>query len=113
MTRSEAILKAWNGAWGNGDLSAFENLVAPDYVRRSKSGSEDYASLRKTIEVMHNAFPDSSTEILNIVEDGKKVAGKFSDLKVGQTVEASFSGAVSESYPVQGTASEIVILQSR
>jgi steroid delta-isomerase-like uncharacterized protein len=74
MTRSEAILKAWNGAWGNGDLSAFENLVAPDYVRRSKSGSEDYASLRKTIEVMHNAFPDSSTEILNIVEDGKKVA---------------------------------------
>lgn len=47
------------------------------------------------------------------VEHGKKVAGKFSDLKVGQTVEASFSGAVSESYPVQGTASEIVILQTR
>lgn len=47
------------------------------------------------------------------MEDGKKVAGKFSDLKVGQTVEALFTGAVSESYPVQGTASEIVILQTR
>jgi hypothetical protein len=44
------------------------------------------------------------------MEDGKKVAGKFSELKVGQTVEASFSGPVSESYPVQGAASEIVIL---
>lgn len=74
MTRSEAILKAWNGAWGDGDLAAFENLLAPDYVRRSKSGSEDYASLRKTIEAMHTAFPDSSTEILDIVEDGNKVA---------------------------------------
>jgi hypothetical protein len=47
------------------------------------------------------------------MEDGKKVAGKFSDLKVGQTVEASFTGAVSESYPVQGAAGEIVILQTR
>lgn len=47
------------------------------------------------------------------MEDGKKVAGKFSDLKVGQTVEASFTGPVSESYPVQGLASEIVILQTR
>ena len=47
------------------------------------------------------------------MDDGKKVAGKFSDLKVGQTVEASFTGHVSESYPVQGTAREIVILQTR
>jgi steroid delta-isomerase-like uncharacterized protein len=74
MTRSEAILKAWNGAWGDGDLAAFEILLAPDYVRRSKSGSEDYTSLRKTIEAMHTAFPDSRTEILDIVEDGNKVA---------------------------------------
>lgn len=74
MTRSEAILKAWNGAWGDGDLAAFENILAAGYVRRSKSGSEDYASLRKTIEAMHTAFPDSSTEILDIVEDGNKVA---------------------------------------
>jgi steroid delta-isomerase-like uncharacterized protein len=74
MTRRETILKAWNGAWGNGDLAAFEQLLAPDYVRRSKSGSEDYDNLRKTIEAMHTAFPDSSTEILDLVEDGTKVA---------------------------------------
>ena len=74
MTRHESILKAWNGAWGDGDLAAFEGLLAPDYVRRSKSGSEDYTALRKTIEAMHTAFPDSQTEILHIVEDGNKVA---------------------------------------
>ncbi|WP_353710563.1 ester cyclase [Arthrobacter sp. K5] len=74
MSRRDTILKAWNGAWGDGDLAAFEQLLAPGYVRRSKSGTEDYASLRKTIEAMHTAFPDSSTEILEIVEDGTKVA---------------------------------------
>lgn len=74
MSRRDTILNAWNGAWGDGDLAAFEQLLAPGYVRRSKSGSEDYASLRKTIEAMHTAFPDSSTDILEIVEDGAKVA---------------------------------------
>ena len=74
MTRRDTILKAWNGAWGDGDLSAFEQLLAPGYVRRSKTGAEDYAALRKTIEAMHTAFPDSRTEILEIIEDGPKAA---------------------------------------
>jgi hypothetical protein len=34
----------------------------------------------------------------------------FSDLQVGQYVEAVFAGPVAESYPVQATASEIVVL---
>ena len=67
-----------------------------------KDTSVDKASARVT----------AKTSIFRM-EAGKKVAGKFSDLKVGQTVEASFAGPVSESYPVQGPASEIVILQTR
>lgn len=67
-----------------------------------KDTSIDKAAARVTAE----------TSIFRM-EDGKKVPGKFSDLKVGQTVEASFTGPVSESYPVQGLASEIVILQTR
>lgn len=73
-TRQETILKAWNGAWGDGDLAAFERILAPGYIRRSKSGTEDYASLRKTIEAMQTAFPDSEIEILQIIEDGDRVA---------------------------------------
>jgi hypothetical protein len=67
-----------------------------------KGTSVDKASARVT----------AKTSILRM-ENGKKVAGKFADLKVGQSVEACFTGPVSESYPVQGTASEIVILQTR
>ena len=70
--------------------------------KAEKDTNLDKASARVTAE----------TSIFRM-EDAKKVAGKFSDLKVGQTVEASFAGPVSESYPVQGAASEIVILQAR
>ena len=100
MSRRDTILTAWNGAWGDGDLAAFEQLLAAGYVRRSKTGSEDYASLRKTIEAMHTAFPDSSTEILEIIEDGPKVAvhwqttgthtGEFMDVPAtGRTITVS------------------------
>jgi hypothetical protein len=44
------------------------------------------------------------------MQEGKKVEATFEDFKVGQTVEATFDGPVAESYPVQGTAGEIVIL---
>ena len=44
------------------------------------------------------------------MQDGKKADAGFEDLKVGLTVEATFAGPVAESYPVQGTAAEIVIL---
>ena len=45
------------------------------------------------------------------MQNGKRVEAKFSDLKAGQTVEATFSGPVAESYPVQATAKEILILE--
>lgn len=68
-TRRETMLDAWNRAWGDGDLSSFEKLLAPGYVRRSKSGSENYVSLQETIEAIHSAFPDFTTDILHIIED--------------------------------------------
>jgi steroid delta-isomerase-like uncharacterized protein len=72
--RRERVLDAWNGAWGQGDLTGFESLLAPGYVRRSKTGDEDYEQLRQTIQQTHEAFPDLSTEILHLVEDGDQVA---------------------------------------
>jgi steroid delta-isomerase-like uncharacterized protein len=122
MSRRDTILNAWNGAWGDGDLAAFEQLLAPDYVRRSKSGSEDYASLRKTIEAMHTAFPDSSTDILEIVEDGAKVAvhwqttgthlGEFMDVPpTGRTI--TVTGASFLRFDGDKLAEEFVVWDPR
>jgi len=52
---------------------------------------------------------DGETEILE-QRDGDPVPVSFEDLQVGQMVEATYTGPVAESYPTQGVAGRIVIL---
>ncbi|MCA1847725.1 MAG: YobA family protein [Actinobacteria bacterium] len=52
---------------------------------------------------------DGETEILE-QRDGDLAPAAFEELRVGQVVEATYSGPVAESYPTQGVASRIVIL---
>ncbi len=52
---------------------------------------------------------ESDTRILRQVGNATQELA-YSDLKVGQTVEAWFTGPVAESYPVQAKASQIVVL---
>jgi steroid delta-isomerase-like uncharacterized protein len=90
MSRRGTILNAWNKAWGEGDAAAFEQVLTPDYIRRSKSGNDNFASLQTTIEATHTAFPDLTSEILHFLEDGDTVSirwqtkgthqGKFMDV---------------------------------
>ena len=50
------------------------------------------------------------TEILD-QRGGEQVPATFEDLEVGQLVEATYAGPVAASYPQQGTADSIVILE--
>jgi hypothetical protein len=52
---------------------------------------------------------DGETEILE-QRDGDLALVAFEELRVGQVVEATYSGPVAESYPTQGVAGRIVIL---
>ncbi len=52
---------------------------------------------------------DGETEILE-QRDGALAPVAFEELRVGQMVEATYSGPVAESYPTQGVAGRIVIL---
>jgi Protein of unknown function (DUF3221) len=53
---------------------------------------------------------DGETEILE-QRDGDLAPVAFEELRVGQVVEATYSGPVAESYPTQGVAGRIVILE--
>jgi len=50
------------------------------------------------------------TDILQ-QQNGERAPAAFDDLRVGQLVEAEYAGPVAESYPSQGTAGSIVILE--
>ena len=53
---------------------------------------------------------DGETEILER-RDGDLAPVAFEELRVGQVVQATYSGPVAESYPTQGVAGRIVILE--
>ena len=72
--RTDVVLSAWRAAWSDGDVEAFEGILAPRYVRHTKSGDEDVDSLRRAITDSRAAFPDLETEILQSVEQGDMVA---------------------------------------
>ena len=123
--RREELLNAWNRAWGDGDVAAFEQIITPGYLRRSKSGSEDSTSVVETIKATHEAFPDFSTDILHIVEDGGTAArilggatflaahvsyggrpgvfARLSTLSAGDEVEIMLNDGASHRYRVTST----------
>ncbi|HKU12388.1 MAG TPA: ester cyclase [Sinomonas sp.] len=74
MTMLQRITEAWARAWGDGDTSAFEEIVAKDYRRRSKSGEEGLAEVIRQIEDSHAAFSDLKTHVLEAVEDSELIA---------------------------------------
>jgi steroid delta-isomerase-like uncharacterized protein len=72
--QTEILLTAWKAAWSDGDVDAFERILAPKYVRHTKSGDENVDKLRRDIQNSRDAFPDLETEILQSVEQGDMVA---------------------------------------
>jgi len=69
------IAKAWEAAWGQGNTKAFEELLAPDYVRHSKTGEQLHLpEILRQIEESHAAFSDFKVEILRGIEKDDQVA---------------------------------------
>jgi steroid delta-isomerase-like uncharacterized protein len=99
-TRTEFVLRAWRAAWGEGDVEAFEKILAPDYVRHTKSGDEDIDALRQAINESRAAFPDLHTEILQSVEQGDTLAIRWQSQG---THTGSFMGVPSTSRTVTVT----------
>jgi flavin reductase (DIM6/NTAB) family NADH-FMN oxidoreductase RutF/predicted ester cyclase len=69
------IADAWTRAWGQGETAAFENIVAPGYVRYSKNGEQvRLPEMLKQIEESHAAFSDFKVEILHAIDENDMVA---------------------------------------
>jgi steroid delta-isomerase-like uncharacterized protein len=71
----QRFLTAWKAAWSDGDFSLIEPLLARDYVRRTLY-NERYGvdELRRSVEVLHDAFPDIETTAEDVVVAGDRLA---------------------------------------
>lgn len=90
-------------------------------VIANKNGTGTPHGLQGFIQVDGTRQPDTqydraaitiadSTQI-SIMKGGTRNDATFGDLKIGDSVEATFTGPVRESYPVQATASRITIIK--
>jgi steroid delta-isomerase-like uncharacterized protein len=95
--QTEILLKAWRAAWSDGDVDAFESILAPGYVRHTKSGDENIDKLRRDIKNSRDAFPNLETEILQSVEQGDMVAIRWQS---HGTHTGSYMGVPSTKRPV-------------
>lgn len=68
------IAVAWTRAWGDGDTTAFKEIAAADYVRRSKTGQEPLDEVINQIKEFHEAFSNFKVSIIHAVEDSKLIA---------------------------------------
>jgi len=74
----QVIVSEFVAAVNDQDWTALERLVAPDFVRHSVAGGEPAVGSRsQLIEFLggeYLAFPDARETILDILEDGDRVA---------------------------------------
>lgn len=55
----------------------------------------------------------TDTTAISIVDGGARRTGSFAAIRLGDSVEATFTGAVLESYPPQATARTLVVIPRR
>ena len=70
---SKAVFRHAVGIWAAGDISALDEVIAPNYVGHTSAGDRDLDGLRQTIEAFHKLYSKSSIHIQDQMIDGEKV----------------------------------------
>lgn len=73
--RKQHVRAAWAASWDRGGVDALDDLLAPDYARSSPSGQDqDRAWFKRSILDTRQAFPDLTTTVEELVEEGDRMA---------------------------------------
>jgi len=78
-TRRDLIIEAWTAAWDHGDVDALDQLLSPDYRRRTdaEDTGQDRTEFKASIIATRSAFPDLITTIDEVVVEGDQAAVRW------------------------------------
>lgn len=78
-SRKPRLRTAWSRAWDHGAVEALDELLSPDYQRRSATGgaAQSRAEFQRSITAVRTAFPDLRTVIDELLEEGDRVAVRW------------------------------------
>ena len=74
---SKAVFRHAVGIWATGDISALDEVIAPNYIGHTSAGDRDLDGLRQTIEAFHKLYSKSSIHIQDQMIDGEKVIARL------------------------------------
>lgn len=74
--RKKQVIEAWAAAWDRGEVDVLDQLLSPDYRRRSSSTDEGLTleQFKASIVTTRAAFPDLVTTIDEIMAEDDRVA---------------------------------------
>jgi len=75
----KAVFRRLVDLYAVGNLSALDEVIAPNYVGHTSAGDRDLEGLRKSIMYFHNLFiySEDSFEVNDQLVDGEKVATRM------------------------------------
>lgn len=77
--RRQRLIDAWSAAWDHGDVDALDGLLSRHYRRHTRSATDGQtrAEFKATITTARMAFPDLTTVVEDIVEEGDRLAVRW------------------------------------
>jgi steroid delta-isomerase-like uncharacterized protein len=98
--RESRLRDAWAASWDRGEVAALDELLAPDYVRRSHASgnAQNREELKASILAVRGAFPDLKTTIDEIVAENDGMAIRWHS---AGTHTGSFLGVPPTGRPVE------------
>jgi hypothetical protein len=105
------VLLAGCGSRVPSDPPAISGTIAA--VTRNDSGNAGSILIEGSGSIGDKASLEigGTTPVLRVAKDGSVSSATFAELKIGMRVNAWIDGPVRESYPVQGTASVVAIVE--
>jgi ketosteroid isomerase-like protein len=75
---NKALLRRAIDIWSAGNLSAVDEIVAPEYVGHVSTGDRDKQALRQRIEAFHRLYSQMAFHVEDQMADGDKVITRLS-----------------------------------
>ena len=76
---NKALFRRITDAFSMGDLSAFDELVAPQYIEHNPAPGQESGpeGLKQIAAMFRTAFPDMQVTIEDLIAEGDKVVGRI------------------------------------
>lgn len=77
MTNKQVVIDFFNKGYNEKDYAAVTNLLYENYYDHSPAGARSPSDAVNILRIVESIFSDVNVEIIDLIEEGSKVAGRF------------------------------------